>query len=210
MREKLFNIFWMVRAPLVGLLVIGMVVAVVLALRPSDQGTTVWAAKRDIGYGESITASDATATVVPDAAIVEGALDFGDFADDDQQLLAARAIPRGTVLSESDLLGSPNSRTLQAGYSIIQLPLTSTAAMGVQSGDVLDIWGQLADCAELTCPLEVISQSAQVIELREISSSFTTDQDVLLIVSVDQASIGDVLGAANSGSINLVVKSPAH
>lgn len=206
MREKLVNILWMVRAPLAGILVAAIVVAAILALRPQEEGQTVWVTTEEIGYGEAISSTQVTPVTVPAAALVERALDFTTL--EAENLQAARMIPQGSVLCESDLLGSSSSRSLPNGYAIVQLTADSSVTLGIKVGDVLDVWGLTGECVDTSCPLEVISSRAQVIDLQNTGGTLTSDERTQLVLAVAEDSIGEVLSAAGSQNIHLVVHAP--
>ena len=206
MREKLFNTIWMLRAPILGVLVVTVVVSVVLALKPTNEGQTVWVTTSEIAYGQNISKDDLTPVTVPAAVVVQGAVNFSENVT--QNLKAAQVIPKGTIISETDFLGSTDSRNLPTGFSIVQLAIPETTASGVQIGDLLDIWGQTSDCIDTSCQLQILCSGAQVIDIRETSNSLTSNSQSQLVVGIPDESIGQVLAAASSGTINLVIKAP--
>ena len=115
----------------------------------------------------------------------------------------------GTTLSESILAGSPASRALSAGEAQLVLPVSRDQAIGVEPGDVVDVWAAPGMCEGAGCVATLLAAQARI-------TSVVVDSDspwgalpsarvgiVLQAVETDR-----VLGHTGSGTINLVLRPP--
>ena len=183
----------------VGALLILIVVSAILALRPGGDGTVVLVAKSDLEAGRTIDPNDAKLVSVPESAIPEGALTR---PSELTELAASRPIQRGTVLTRTDLVTKAD--LLPAGKASIQLEL-ETGIQGITGGDTVQVWGPPNACTEADGGMELLDGTAQVQAVSAEDATLLSGESAsVVLLSVSQTAVPEVLCAASSGVIHLV------
>lgn len=171
----------------------------VLALRAPGDGSPVWVTTRDIELGGQVTGKDLQLVTVPAAALPDLALPA---QEGPPGFVAARFLPARTVLTQVDVRGSERARLLAADETLVEV----TARTGsFTPGDMVDVWGQAADCVELACPPTLIAAEARVLQQAE-TPGWTEAEGVLLSLAVPASATADVLWAAQNGTLSLTLR----
>ena len=192
------------RPLLTALLLAGVVVCALLALRPQTEGVVVLVARNTVEDGAPLSDADVQEALVPPEARPEDALDPGAHLPATWTGSTLRA---GTVLSESNVAGSPASRALRAGEARLMLTVPLDQSVGLVVGDSVDIWSSPQMCDGSGCAASLLAEAVRLtsIVVDEDSSwgNSPTARVGLVLRAVDT---GRVLGHTGAGTLSLVLR----
>ena len=192
------------RSVVLALALAGLVIGALMALRPPPTGVPALVAARALEPGRALTPGDTHVVAVPPEALPEDALDV------DGELPATwdgPAITTGTVLTESNVAGSPLSRALGPDQAQITVSVPATQVDGVVAGDLVEVWASPDACADRSCAAALLADGVRIASVSVAEDSPWESSSGAHVGLVLQASDTDrVLGHAGSGSLSLVLR----
>lgn len=207
MRSSFLSGWRVARTALVSLAALVFVLLAILALRPSPDGGPVWVTTAGVEYGRELTEQNVELMVLPERATSEAALPaeaspVGSVAD--------RQLPARTVLTESDLQGTEETRQLSGDETLLDVVLPAHAAGIFQAGEVVDLWGQVEDCGDGLCPPEQLAKNCRIVRTRKSEgAAWAGEESVALSVALPERATGPVLLAQHNGSLQAVLRGVA-
>jgi len=192
------------RPLLTALLLAGLVVCALLALRPTPEGVTVLVARRTLEEGSALGREDLREVRVPPEALPEDAWDVG------AELPATwtgAPLPAGTILSESNVAGSPASRSLRPGEARLMLTVPLDQAVGLQTGDTVDIWSSPQMCDGSGCAASLLAEAVRLTSMVvDEDSSWGNSPTARVGLVLRAVDTGLVLGHTGAGTLSLVLR----
>lgn len=194
-----------VRTILIGVLAAAVLVFAVLALRPTDGLVAALVSRDPLPMGTKLEAANAQLVMVPAGVVPDDALtSTEDFVGSP----TARYVPARSILTESDLIGSVRSQPLNAGEVLVNLSVPATVANDLLPGEVVDLWGKGATCAEYSCPPQLLAANARIVQVTASgASAWSPDNQTVISAILNEADIGAVLMAESDGSLNFILRS---
>ncbi|MFC7579861.1 hypothetical protein ACFQWG_01270 [Schaalia naturae] len=198
---------WPVMRPVVAALALaGLVAGALLALRPAPQGVPVLVVRHDVATGQSLSDGDVWTVLVPPRARPADALEAGSSLPTAWEAAPIRA---GTVLTESNVAGSPASRALSPGEAQVLLAVGADQAQGIAAGDLVDLWAPPPSCEENPCSASLLASEVRITSVvAPEASGWASSETVRVGVILRAADTDVVLGHAGSGSLSLVLRAP--
>lgn len=182
------------------LLVVGSVAAGARLFAAMDQSVSVWAVQEEMAAGDTVTADDLQAHRIR----------FVDEVDLDRYLLVQDDLPADLTLQRDIGSGEllPRAALGSAeGSGLVQLPLVLAAQKvppGVGAGDRVDVWVTGDDRGRA----KLVLGDVVVIEAPVAEGGFggAVERQLVLGVPGDEQALAAALGAADSGSVTVVVR----
>ncbi len=195
-----------VRTIVLAVALTGLVVGSLLALRPAPPGVPVLVARHDIATGQAVSAGDLARVLVPSAARPVDALS-ADAAP--PTTWESAPLVEGTVLTESNVAGSPASRALGPGQAQVILSVGADQVQGLSPGDLVDVWAIPRTCEDTTCAASLLAPAVRIASIPvSEESTWTTSEAARVGVILRAVDTELVLGHAGSGSLSLVLRAP--
>ncbi len=183
------------------------VLLAVLALRPAAEGVPVWVVTAQVEFGTALDDSTLSVVVVPEAAVPTGAFDADSSPGG---AVADRFIPAGTVLAQTDVRGSERSRLLRPGETLLELPVAAEHSAGLQTGEIVDLWGQIKECTDGLCPPERLAAAVRVLQVQQAQASAWSGGEIALVaVAIPTPVTGNVLLAQNNETLQFALRAIA-
>lgn len=177
----------------------------VLAFSPSIPTVEVTVSTRPFSSGDSLTAADFTVVRIPVEAAPQDAFTREEPLPHTWE---GTPIASGTILTESNVLGSAAQRKLTSDEARISIILDSTHMPSIEVGDRVDLWGLPVNCGEDSCPATLISSKVRIasITVRD-GSQWDSAQPCQLDLIVNPTDQGKILGHAGTGTLSLSLRS---
>ena len=196
-----------VRALLLATALAAVAVGALIAMRPAPDGVAVLVARRDVATGERLSPGDVAQVRVPVPARPADALDS---VDDLPPTWPSAPIRQGTVLTETNVAGSPESRALGPDEARLVLSVGADQAVGLAAGDAVDLWSTPLLCDAEPCAASLLAASVRITSVQEPEEASWSSSDTARVgVVVRSRDIDAVLGHAATGSLSLVLRAPA-
>jgi len=198
----------MVRTVVLAVALAGLVMGSLLALRPAPQGVAVLVARHDIDTGQALSDDDIARVLVPGSARPADAL-----SPDAEPPPTWESAPlvEGTVLTESNVAGSPASRALGPGQAQVMLSVGADQVQGLAPGDLVDVWAVPHTCEDTTCAASLLAPAVRIASVPVSEESTWTTSDTARVGVILRAVDTElVLGHAGSGSLSLVLRAPGN
>lgn len=177
-------------------------------LRPPPPGVDVLVTSARLTSG--MASSSAVHTVaVPQAAVPADALSAD--ADIPPRWVGAD-IEAGTVLTESNVAGSADSRALADDEAQVTIELPVDQLTRVSAGDTVQLWASDSFCADeqRKCPATLLADGIRIASISDHDSGPLADsptQSVSIIMKADETE--RIVGHVTSDIITLVLRSPS-
>lgn len=193
-----------IRPLLTALLLAGLVVCALLALRPAPQGAVVLVTRHALEEGADLSRTDLRQVRVPPEALPEDAL--GPRADLPTRWSGA-PLTAGTILTESNVLGSPASRGLRPGEARLMLTVPLDQAVGLEEGDTVDIWSSPQMCDGSGCAASLLAEAVRLASMVvDEDSSWGNSPTARVGLVLRAVDTGRVLGHTGAGTLSLVLR----
>ena len=187
------------------LIVAGSVVAGARVLAAADDSVSVWAAARDLGAGDTVTAAD----------LVVRRVRFTSSTDLGRYVSADAAVPAGTLLVRGIGAGELLPRTAlgAAGtQGLLQLPVAVAADQvppSVSAGSMVDVYlvpAPGSDCAS-SCDGRPVLSKVTVVAASTVDSGFAASGSRQLVLGVDAsgaAAFYQAVAAGDGATVSVV------
>jgi len=179
----------------VGILIVAVsVVAGARVLAAADDTVTVWAAGRDMGAGDTVTAGDLVARRVR----------FGETAGLDHYFAASASLPTDLKLLRGVGAGELLPRTAVGRVDddgLVQLPVAVDAELvppSVAAGSVVDIYVLSSGGGRCASRCDPVLQGVTVVSASSVDEGFGAPGQRRLVLGVDDGDAGDYFEAYGS------------
>jgi hypothetical protein len=190
--------FWLDPRFMIGLgLVIGSVAGVSALVSAADRTTVVFAARAPLSLGDTVRASDLTATKVRLGPVGDLYLASGQLPADG--VVVTRAIAAGELIPLS-AVGS----AAEPGQTRVVVTVSGVLAASVGPGSVVDVWAATEVDSGQFGPPAVLVDSATVVRL--VDSKALVARDIVSVeVQVPRQEIAAVLESLANGDVISIV-----
>ena len=198
------------RLVFLGVLAAAAVAIAVLALSPAPEGTAVWITSETVADGEELRAGQPQVVLVSPATVPDQALPAGS---DPGQLVSRRTVPARSILTELDTVGSARTRELAGSQALLPLAVPTELTAGFAAGEVVDLWGTGASCAEATCPPEKLAGAVLIDSIREPEGGGLSQTNLgqagttAISLVVPASAVGEILAAGAAGDLYFALTS---
>lgn len=205
MKDSRREVLRILRIVGIGLLTGGAIVFAVLALRDEPPTVPVWVNREAIQAGQPLSAGKPHLVMIPPGIQPEGSLTEVNSL---LEVPVTRYLPKHSVLTEADLLGSEQTRSIEPGQVLLHLRVAPVIGENVQAEEIIDIWGRDSNCDSLDCPPQVLATAGRVVQVSEAQTgSWEAEKPVTVAVIVRQTETGPILMSEANGSLNFVLRS---
>lgn len=204
--DRLARLLARLRPVLCAVLLAGLVVSVLLALRPQPEGLPVLVLRHRVVEGGALSRADVREVRVPEAAVPADALDTDAILPGTWQ---GAPLDEGTILTESNVDGSAGGRVLGAGEARLSLVVPLHQAAGLEAGDIVDIWSAPQVCDGSGCVASLLAQEVRLTSMVvDDDSSWGNSPTARVGLVLRVVDTGRVLGHTGAGTLSLVLRPP--
>ncbi|WP_022867480.1 SAF domain-containing protein [Schaalia vaccimaxillae] len=189
---------------LVSLSALAIVMGIFVVLYGASPGMHVLVASQDLEEGQELSNENFTLVRVPSRAAPADAVPNVKSIGSHWR---GPKVARGTIITESLLAGSAQSRALSSGKSRVSLVLDAAHVPELAAGDVVDLWSIPVECDETVCPATLLVPKVLIASLsNEDVSQWEASYSVRADVIVDSSSVQQVLGQSGTSTLSLVLR----
>jgi SAF domain. len=202
--DRLARTLARLRPLLTAVLLVGLVVCALLALRPLPEGVVVLVATHALEEGAALEREDLREVRVPPEALPEDAWPVGAELP---ATWSGAPLPAGTILSESNVAGSAESRGLSPGEARLMLTVPLDQAIGLEVGDTVDIWSSPQMCDGSGCAASLLAEAVRLTSMVvDEDSSWGNSPTARVGLVLRAVDTGRVLGHTGAGTLSLVLR----
>ncbi|MDC4232176.1 SAF domain-containing protein [Actinomyces sp. B33] len=192
------------RIVLTSLALAGVVAGSLLAMRAAEPGRDVLVAARDLTTGDALAPADVRIVRVPEEAAASDALNGQDRLPQSWRSLP---VASGTILTESLVAGSVDSRALGPHEARISLVVEEARVPRLEAGDTVDVWSIPGECDERGCSSSLLAGGVRIVSiLKEEGPHWQSSPLLRIDVIVDERDSSAVLGHSGAENLSLALR----